>query len=320
MDHFKRSYEAGRLAQAYIVAGQIRGEALEFTEQALSLLFCKKKDGNPCGECADCRQIKSHVHPDVLWVEPQKKSRIISVDQIKEDIEVRMMQTSFGGTWKTCVLAAADRMSAEASNAFLKTLEEPSGKSVFFLITDNPGALLPTVRSRCQRIMLSIGDTALSDDVRDVLVDILASCGLDVKSGAKTGVIEQMVFTERLVNLLKDMKKKAEAEEWAAAENSARDEDDETVEARASARYREERSKLMRFVLRWYRDILMIAQGCDDKILHHSGHIEILKKKARGLSGVMARRNVETVMEMDEQMARNLPESSVLSFGMSKIS
>lgn len=65
-----------------------------------------------------------------------------------------LSDTAFAGGWKVVVLAGADRLTNEAANAFLKMLEEPPPKTLILLLTDAPQALLPTIRSRCQRIDL----------------------------------------------------------------------------------------------------------------------------------------------------------------------
>ena len=145
-DCFRKSVEADRLAQAYLVIGPPRGAAGVLAERVLQLLFCESTDG-PCGRCHGCGAVEAHTTPDVLWVEPQKKSRAISIEQIR-DLQGRTFQTSVQGGWKGCVIVAADRMGAGAANAFLKTLEEPPPRSLFLLLSDTPNALLPTIVSR----------------------------------------------------------------------------------------------------------------------------------------------------------------------------
>ena len=132
----KVGFEADRLAQGYIVVGAIRGEAGELVQQVLQLLFCESAEKG-CGSCRGCSRASDHTHPDLQWVEPQKKSRAISVEQVR-NLEQGVYLTSFEGGWKACVMCGADRMSDQAANAFLKTLDEPPEKTVFFLLTDAP--------------------------------------------------------------------------------------------------------------------------------------------------------------------------------------
>jgi DNA polymerase-3 subunit delta' len=103
-----------------------------------------------CGVCPSCARIARGVHADVLVIEPGDTGSI-KVDQIREAIE-RSGFRPFEGRRRVVVVDEADAMVPEAQNALLKTLEEPPPSSVFVLVTARPELLLPTVRSRCQRL------------------------------------------------------------------------------------------------------------------------------------------------------------------------
>jgi DNA polymerase-3 subunit delta' len=114
-----------------------------------------------CGTCPSCLRIARNVHADVLIVEPGE-SGSIKVDQIREAIE-RSAFRPFEGRRRVVIVDEADALVPEAQNALLKTLEEPPPSSVFVLVTSRPELLLPTVRSRCQRLRfgrLAAGDVA----------------------------------------------------------------------------------------------------------------------------------------------------------------
>ena len=131
--------KAGRPANAYLLVGAVRGMAGEVTERVLKLLF---------GE-GDLR-----AHPDIHRLAPEKKSRIISVEAVRERMIAPMELTAFEGGWRVGVVYDADRMKTESANAFLKTLEEPPPRTMFLLLTEQGERLLPTIVSRCQRIDL----------------------------------------------------------------------------------------------------------------------------------------------------------------------
>lgn len=118
-----------------------------------------------CGACASCLRIARGVHADVLVVEPGE-SGTTKLDQVREAID-RAAYRPFEGRRRLVMVDRADALNVEAQNALLKTLEEPPPASVFVLITDRPDMLLPTVRSRCQRLRFG----PLSPvDVADVLM------------------------------------------------------------------------------------------------------------------------------------------------------
>jgi len=103
-----------------------------------------------CGECAACRRIARAVHADLLVIKPGE-SGTIKIDQIREAID-RSSYRPFEGRRRVVIIDQADALMPEAQNALLKTLEEPPPASIFVLATPRPDLLLPTVRSRCQRL------------------------------------------------------------------------------------------------------------------------------------------------------------------------
>lgn len=109
--------------------------------------------GEPCGACAACGPIARGVHPDVTWVRPDddRAARTIPVERVREVIR----QTGyhrFSARARFVLVDPAEAMAEPAANALLKTLEEPPRGTYFVLVTHNAAALLPTIRSRCQRL------------------------------------------------------------------------------------------------------------------------------------------------------------------------
>ena len=107
-----------------------------------------------CGECGACRRIARGVHADLVNIEPGETGSI-KVDQVRDAIE-RSAYRPFEGRRRVVIVSDADALMAEAQNALLKTLEEPPPASVFVLVTSRPDVLLPTVRSRCQRLRFGV--------------------------------------------------------------------------------------------------------------------------------------------------------------------
>jgi DNA polymerase-3 subunit delta' len=95
--------------------------------------------------------LTAQAHPDWYWLAPEEAGKAIKIDQIRDLVE-RMAQTAQQGGRKVAAIAPAEAMNRNAANALLKTLEEPAGSTLLMLISDAPGRLLPTIRSRCQRL------------------------------------------------------------------------------------------------------------------------------------------------------------------------
>jgi len=142
---------------------------------------CTQNAADACDACLSCRKVKSGNHPDLRILSPVKKSRIIDVDMVQSINEFASL-SSIESPWRVFILQDADRMGIPAQNHFLKTLEEPPSNSVFVLITEFPGLLLPTIRSRCQRIRFgplrpeTVADLLRRD--RDLPEDLAQSLGL----------------------------------------------------------------------------------------------------------------------------------------------
>ncbi|HHO54549.1 MAG TPA: DNA polymerase III subunit delta' [Deltaproteobacteria bacterium] len=109
----------------------------------------------PCGRCPTCRQIAAGVHPDVMVLEPDtsRAAAVIPVDAVRTVIRQAQFHR-YSAAHRFVIVDPAEAMREAAANALLKTLEEPPVGTGFLLITHNARSLLPTIRSRCQRVRL----------------------------------------------------------------------------------------------------------------------------------------------------------------------
>ncbi|MBQ6010795.1 MAG: hypothetical protein IJL17_19860 [Kiritimatiellae bacterium] len=303
----ERAVRAGRVANAYLLVGGVRGMAGELAERVLHLLF------GP----GDLR-----VHPDIHRLVPEKKSRIISVDAMRERMIDPMEKTTFMGGWKAGVVVGADRLRTESANAFLKTLEEPPPHTLFLLLSERPEQLLPTIISRCQRIDLPDARAQqLEEPYRTQVLDILAGDDL-------TGVTARAAAAAKLAAVLAALKELAAArvqEDLAEEESDAGEEiEEDAVTALVESRYRESRADFVATVLSWFRDLMALCasarraslDGDDggDVPLVNEPRRTVLERRARKITRAQAFRNVEAVESVATSLERNLPELPLLSF------
>jgi DNA polymerase-3 subunit delta' len=306
----KRALDAGRPAHGYLIVGSVRGCGMDFAIRIIRTLFCTAEE-KPCGICESCRRVAERTEPDVHWIFPEMKSRVISADQMREKLLAEISQTSFVGGWKVGVLVGADRLNDSSANAFLKTLEEPPERTLFLLLTDAPQQLLPTIISRCQRIDLD-AFRELSEPWLGTLVSTLSS------SYYKTP-IERLVMSSQLTKLLEEMKEKAEV--WVREEADANekvDEDDDVFNAKVSARYREMRMDFLITFMRWYRDLFVVKSG-GAELIHFTEKGDLLKERAARLTLAQTLYNLNAVEELARQFDRNLNEESVLAYAVDRI-
>ena len=146
MEQLMRSAQAGRIVHALLFSGPHGTGKRSMAELMARAVLCKGEGMRPCDVCDSCKKCLNGVHPDIHDVVPEKNT--IKVGQIRE-LQDTMSLASYEGGMKIAIIERADCMNESAQNALLKTLENPTGDALFFLLTDSPGALLPTVVSRC---------------------------------------------------------------------------------------------------------------------------------------------------------------------------
>lgn len=147
--------EKNRLPHALLFAGPAGVGKLRFAKALAHSLLCQKEGFSPaCGDCKACR-LNQTSHPDLKLITPEEGGRLIKVDQVRGVVDF-IVKTSHAGGYKITIIAPAEVMNANAANAILKSLEEPTDNSLLILISDAPGTLMPTIRSRCQQVYFPV--------------------------------------------------------------------------------------------------------------------------------------------------------------------
>lgn len=151
----QQAHNENRFPHALLLAGIAGIGKREFATLLTRYLLCQQPAlfHAKC-QCHSCRLITGCCHPDVLCVAPEKPGHAIKVDQIR-DMTQFIYQSGLGQQRRVILIAPADAMNLNASNALLKTLEEPPPHSHLLLVSDQPGRLPATVSSRCQRIQFA---------------------------------------------------------------------------------------------------------------------------------------------------------------------
>jgi len=145
----KNALRSGRLAHAYLFFGpEGVGKRLTALTLAKAMNCASSKEVEfPCERCPSCIKVNSSSHADVILLEPE--GEVIKIDQVR-DMQRRLRYRPLEGGHRACIIDSADGLNDAASNALLKTLEEPPDETHLLLITSRPHQLLPTILSRCQ--------------------------------------------------------------------------------------------------------------------------------------------------------------------------
>lgn len=149
----------GTLPHAVLFTGGYGIGKRDFALQLGQLLLCETFNANPmvenplpCGRCQACTLNQAFTHPDFKLVEPESEGKIISIDQVRELAQFLGLKSHYG-QGQVAIIHPAEKMNKFAANSLLKTLEEPAAASLIVLVTSQPSALLPTIRSRCQQVV-----------------------------------------------------------------------------------------------------------------------------------------------------------------------
>lgn len=157
---FNQQLDSRSLPHALLVAGpEHTGKAQLALALARRLLCAQPSGGLNCGQCHPCQLSASGSHGDLCWLQPEEKSRVIKIDQVRQAVSFANQTANFG-TRKVVVLYPADTMNTNAANALLKALEEPAADTYLILACHRLHGLPATIRSRCQIVKLAAPTTA----------------------------------------------------------------------------------------------------------------------------------------------------------------
>lgn len=148
LERFSKLLEAKRLAHAYLFIGPKRIGKTETALAAAKLVNCESASvGKSCGTCPSCVKIENSMHPDIRIVAGEEGS--IKIEDIR-DLLAQAQLRSYEAKVKVFIIPDVERLTLEAANALLKTLEEPPKNTLIILTTSLVDNVLTTIRSRCQ--------------------------------------------------------------------------------------------------------------------------------------------------------------------------
>ncbi len=312
LNQLRVAWREGRLAHAYLIVGSPRGIGRDLAVAAAQLVLCTAAEP-PCGTCRNCRLAGELAHADVHWLEPESRSRQITIgdpDKPDQDPGIRfgliepLVRASVEGGWKVGVVLAADRMTLPAANALLKTLEEPPARTLLLLVSDEPQRIPATILSRCQRVVLRGVSDGVPATWRARIFDLFA------QASRMSGELERMALVAQWVRLLEELE--------ADCQQSVRHEsgealDADTREARARALYLELRRAILREWMQWERDVLIVKLGLPRDLQVFSERQSDLEAEATQSRVGDIERRLEGIELMDRRLQLNMSPATVLS-------
>jgi DNA polymerase-3 subunit delta' len=285
-----------KVAHAYLFSGP---DGVGKKTTALSLaqaLNCHQQGGDACMECSSCRKIEQGQHPDVQVIKPE--GEYIKIEAIRR-LQQEMASKPYEGRVKTQVIDEADRLTPQAANCLLKTLEEPASNSLLILVSAHPYNLLPTVVSRCQRLVFN---QLAAEDIEQLLSGkglSPAQCQLIASfcQGSPAQVLEldiEQVLAEREELVGKVFGRLPLSEE-------------ELLDcAQALAGDKERIERLLKWLLLWYRDLLVIRKVGEEAWLVNGDKRPELSRQAAQHTLAELHQKLEAVEHTREHLKRHV--------------
>ena len=316
-DHLLKRLEPSlkerRQSHAYLLSGPSHVGKMALATNLCQAVNCLGGFGEPCGSCTQCTRIAQGHHSDIRVLAPgqgeegRSARTMIGINEIKEALR-RVHLNPYEGSTSVVIIDGAESMSDDGANALLKTLEEPPPQVMFLLLTANEDAVLPTVRSRCQTMILVplpkdkmverlVTDHQATPELAEQLFRLSRGC-----LGWAIGALENsQVLEQRQADLEKIR---------------------ETLDAGLETRFtyanevaslfgtdRDAAKDLLALWLRWWRDLLLIKEGAEE-FLHNSDHADSLRSQASGLSTAeivqFINRLMQTLSNLDSNVSPRL--------------
>ena len=292
--------EKDRISHAYLFSAKKGSGKSKLAFEFAKASFCEESQLDSCGSCINCRKMDHQNHPDFKIISVLEGKSAISIDQIRE-LKKEIAYKPYDSDHKIYIIESAEKMTKEAANSLLKTLEEPPSFATIILLVEDSGRLLPTLVSRCQQIKLrnvskkKIKELLLAEGLENKEAEILSSTAAGSPGKALEILEIDNYFAERqkIYDFLKDINSKNTIEIFKITEK---------LTSLLKADF-----PCFDLLSDWYRDIMMIKQDYLDAVINKD-YFEELKELAAELSLQKLIKNLELIAQSEEYIERNIRE------------
>lgn len=295
-EHLQNAISMNKVSHAYIINGE-RSSGKEFIAKIFAkTLQCEKGGTEACDECHSCKQAQSGNQPDIIYISHEKPNTI-SVEDIRTQINNDIVIKPYSSPRKVYIMNEGEKMTAQAQNALLKTLEEPPEYAVILILTTNVDALLPTVLSRCVVLnMKPVPDKKLKEflmkelEVPDYKADICVAFARGNLGKAKMLASSEEFdkVKEEAITLVKYINDMEISEIVKAIKNISE--------------YKFEITDYLDILSVWYRDVLLFKATKDANSMIFRDEIQYIRKVADRSTY----EGIETIVKALQQAKRRL--------------
>ena len=324
----QRSLARQRLGHAYLFSGDDLDHLERVARTLAKTLNCERRLGglftdateapDCCDVCLACRKIDGSNHPDVQWIRPESKSRIITVDQMRDSMQTVFLKAT-EAEYKVVVVVAADRMNDKAANAFLKTLEEPPPRTVLILLTTEPGRMLETILSRCLRLSFASENKRFQDASFVAWLQQFGDTAVAERGSLLSRYRLLSVLLGRLTELketiITDLTARSPLEKYDDLDPKLRDKWEDELTAAIEAEYRRQRAEVLMGLQFWLRDVWLESLG-DGRSATFPALQAASATLAARLNAPSAAANLQVLERLQRQLNSNVQEALALEVGL----
>lgn len=273
-EYLRSAISEKRISHAYIIQGE-RFSGKEFVAKIFAAaLQCERQGTEPCGECRSCKQAETGNQPDIIYVGHDKPNSI-GVEDVRSQINGDIAIKPYSSPYKIYIVNEGEKLTPQAQNALLKTLEEPPAYAVILILTTNLEGLLPTILSRCVTLrMKPVQDELVKEYLKrelmipDYKADICAAF-----ARGNIGQAKQLAISEDFENIRN--------EALSLVKNIRNMELHEVMAAVKRIReYHIDINEYLDVLSIWYRDVLLFKATNDTNHLIFREEIPYIRKAA----------------------------------------
>lgn len=272
ISHMKNAIKLNKISHAYIINGE-KGMGKKTIAKIFSMtLQCEKGGDEPCMQCHSCKQAISNNHPDIRWITHEKPSTI-TIDEVREQINNDILIKPYSSKYKIYIVDEAEKLTIQAQNALLKTIEEPPAYGIIMLLTNNKDSFLQTILSRCVALeMRPVASTDIINYLREKekIPDYQAKMVVNF-AGGNLGRAIRLASMEEF-NELKDM---VIRHLTGICDASVTDISGYVKEA---ATFKDNISEYIDLMVAWFRDVLIFKASKDINQLIFKEDISLIEK------------------------------------------
>ncbi len=316
----------GKVAHAYLFLGPEGVGKTTTAHLFAKALNCERAEADCCDACESCRRADADNHPNLHLMTLAGGKERVSIEQVRA-LQHEVALKASGGGRRVFILPEAEKMSIQAANAVLKTLEEPPPSVTIILISANPSELLPTVYSRCQTIRFA---PTTREQIRQALQERFSvpeeeARFLAAYSNGRPGIALRMArdsaaldHRSEMLSLLEQFARSDSIGAFRLAEgirtlvpssggDDPEDEPDEESDGKRKKKggSRAQIAASLDIAQAWFRDLLAIKESCDEEVILNADRMDSLREAASRFTADQIRRGIAAAAEAKHRIGRN---------------